>query len=90
MIGGSGNDEMKDAQRKLQEKFTPNNRELGSKWTESDSNGPWTAVTDMDGHVGIGKVTIIDDSNLRFDYIRTSSGEVYDTITLTRDHSSFN
>jgi hypothetical protein len=45
-------------------------------------------VTDAD-HFGIGKVTIASDSALRFDYIRTSTGEVFDTIELTRDHSVY-
>lgn len=58
------------------------------KKVNEDSDGPWTAVTDKDNYVGIGKVTIIDDNQLQFDYIRTLSGEIFDTITLTRDHSS--
>lgn len=45
-------------------------------------------ITDIDDHVGIGKVTIIDDSNLRFEYIRTMTGEVFDSIVLTRDHTA--
>jgi len=101
MIGGSGNDEMKSAKRKLflagAEKLierigdfmTPKNGQLGSTWKESDDNGPWTVVTDVDDHVGIGKVTIIDDNNLKFEYIRTATGEVYDSFTLTRDHSVY-
>jgi hypothetical protein len=41
----------------------------------------------MNNHVGATKVTIIDDSTLRIDYIRTMTGEIYDTVTLNRDHS---
>jgi acid phosphatase type 7 len=51
------------------------------------SPGPWTAM--QDGYYGIGQVTIIDDHQLRFDYIRTGSGEVFDTVVLTRNHSIF-
>jgi hypothetical protein len=101
MIGGAGNDEMKKAKRKLDDVavggvagllvdlVTPKNGALGSKWKESDADGPWTVFTDKDDHVGIGKVTIIDDSRLQFEYIRTSSGEVFDQFTLTRDHSLY-
>jgi len=93
MIGGSGNDEMKNAKRRVLDEGvidnTPRNGQLGSTWKESDDNGQWTAVVDNDGHTGIGKVTIIDDSNMKFEYIRTSSGQVFDSFTLTRDHSVY-
>ena len=46
-------------------------------------------MTDKDDHVGIGRVTIVDDSQLEFEYIRTKTGEVYDKMTLTRDHSKY-
>gem|GEM_PF-6892140 len=48
--------------------------------------GAWTAVSD-NNFVGLTKVTIIDDNTLRMDYIHTSTGEVFDTMTLQRDHS---
>lgn len=98
MIGGSGNDEMSDIQRKLlaDEKGTkPNFVDIattvgdhakGSKWKGNDGIGPWTAVVDRDDHVGIGKVTIKDDNSLTFEYIRTKTREVFDTITLTKTH----
>lgn len=70
LIGGAGNDEMKDV---------PNN--------DVSPPGPWTVVTD--GNYGIGQITIVDDSNLRFDYIQTTPGKVFDSITLTRDHSIY-
>jgi hypothetical protein len=51
--------------------------------------GNFTAFDDLGDHVGIGKITILNDTTLVFDYIRTISLEVYDTITLTRDHSRY-
>ena len=70
LIGGAGNDEMKDV---------PNN--------DVSAPGPWTVVTD--GNYGIGKITIEDDNNLSFDYIQTTTGKVFDTFHLYRDHSAY-
>ena len=58
-----------------------------SKWRAVTTDGVWTAVTDV--ALGVGVVKVIDDSTLQFDYIRTSTGVVYDSIVLTRDHSQF-
>ena len=58
-----------------------------SKWFASEVDGPWTVVTDQDNHVGIGKIQIVDDNNLSFEYIRTKTGEVFDSFKLYRDHS---
>eukprot|EP00604_Paraphysomonas_vestita_P000695 CAMPEP_0174824414 /NCGR_PEP_ID=MMETSP1107-20130205/34085_1 /TAXON_ID=36770 /ORGANISM="Paraphysomonas vestita, Strain GFlagA" /LENGTH=284 /DNA_ID=CAMNT_0016051629 /DNA_START=614 /DNA_END=1471 /DNA_ORIENTATION=- len=101
MIGGSGNDEMHGAQiaasKKTGAQFVepkpifPGSTvttEGSGKWRASTQNGEWTAVTD-DDHYGIGKVTIIDDSTLEFNYYRTGEGVVYDSIVLHRDHSSY-
>jgi len=55
----------------------------------AQDDGSWTVITDKDDHVGIGKVTIVDDSTLSFEYIRTMTGEVFDSVTLTRDHSKY-
>jgi hypothetical protein len=51
----------------------------------------WTVVTDKDDHVGVGKVTVLDDSRLVFEYVRTitDGGEVFDSFTLQRDHSVY-
>jgi len=46
-------------------------------------------TTDIDDHVGIGKITIVDDSNMQFEYVRTATGEVYDSFALYRDHSRY-
>jgi hypothetical protein len=89
LIGGAGNDEMKNIQIDRTNDPAPQEGPGKSKWFESDDNGPWTAVTDGDNHVGIGKVTIVDDSTLKFEYIRTTTGEVFDSMTLTRDHSKY-
>lgn len=82
LIGGAGNDEMHQIQHNLFKDPSP-------QQTSSDDDGPWTVVTDVDDHVGIGKVTIVDDNTLKFEYIRTISGEIYDGYTLYRDHSKF-
>lgn len=98
MIGGAGNDEMRFP--KLEEKILNQNIDIitgndvndvegDSTWVSSDTDGPWTAYTDTNNHVGIGKVQIIDDSTLIFEYIRTSDNKVHDTMTLKRDHSIF-
>ena len=42
---------------------------------------------DLEDHVGIGRVHILDDSSLTFEYIRTFTAEVFDSFTLRRDHS---
>ncbi len=94
MIGGAGNDEMKDVTAidgKLDRSAdpSPNGGQGYSVWKPSDKDGPWTALTDKDNHVGIGRVTIIDDSSLTFDYVRTVTGTVFDSITLTRDHTKY-
>jgi hypothetical protein len=52
--------------------------------------GPWNVKSDKQNHVGATKVTIINDSEMRIDYLRTKGGvgELWDTVTLTRDHSA--
>jgi hypothetical protein len=87
MIGGAGNDEMDDSQVSDP---SPNDKTgknfVGkSKWRESDDSGPWTASVDQ-GHFGIGLVNIVDDQTLKFSYVRTTTGEVYDSFTLVREH----
>lgn len=52
------------------------------------AEGPWTAVNDK-VHVAATKVTIIDDSTMRIDYVHTKTGFLADTVTLKRDHSKF-
>jgi len=99
MIGGSGNDEMylaehgqsKEAEnvKKFLKKYDPSPKEDGTdgKWNKvQGKTGPWTAEIDTD-HFGIGKVTIADANELHFEYIRTTTGEVFDTVTLVRDHT---
>jgi len=83
LIGGAGNDEMHHI--KLDRSQDPSPQ--GPK--DNDEMGPWTVVMDMDDHVGIGKVTVVNDSTMTFEYIRTMTGEVFDSMTLTRDHSRY-
>ncbi|KAJ1417410.1 iron/zinc purple acid phosphatase-like protein [Ochromonadaceae sp. CCMP2298] len=89
LIGGAGNDEMRHIQLDHSTDPAPHEGPGQSKWFESDEDGPWTVTTDKDDHVGIGKVIIHDDSTLTFEYIRTITGEVFDSFTLTRDHSRY-
>ena len=89
LIGGAGNDEMHHIQLDRSKDPSPQEGPGKSKWYQSTANGAWTAATDGDDHVGIGKVTIVDDSTLKFEYIRTMTGEVFDGMTLTRDHSRY-
>lgn len=65
----------------------PSPTDLTMVRSPSPAAGAWNAKNDLDNHVGITKVTIINDSKLRIDYIRTKTGEIYDTMTLERDHS---
>lgn len=104
MIGGSGNDEMRNAEkdennskqfldaRALGKQYDVTPKEDGSdgRWVKGVEGeaGSWTAFTDKD-HFGIGKVTIIDNNHLEFEYIRTTTGEVFDTVSLTRDHKVY-
>ena len=84
MVGNAGNDEMDDVNPDSVGKDiikVPNHK----LYKESDIPGPWTAITDKN-QFGIGRVNIIDKSNLEFQYIRTKTGEIYDTIKLSRIH----
>lgn len=94
MAGGAGNDEIKNPkirQRRLQSDPSPLGKTLlalsGLFVGEDKEVGPWTVVRDMDDHVGIMKVTVVDDSNLKIEYYRTMTGEMYDSVTLYREHS---
>jgi len=77
-----------DAKRKYD--VAPKEDGLNGLWKKGDEGavGPWTAQVDVD-HFGVGKVTIINDSELKFEYIRTTNGEVFDGMTLTRDHTQW-
>ena len=86
LVGGAGNDEMNPIQ--MAKDPSPKEGPGLSKWFASEVDGPWTVITDQGNHVGIGRIQIIDDSYLSFDYIRTTTGEVYDSFKLFRDHSS--
>jgi hypothetical protein len=94
MVGGAGNDEMDAAQSKKpvevltaaeKERKEASNEGQGL-WRASEVSGSWTAVVDKE-YLGISTVQILSANELRFNYYRTSSGELFDTITLTRDHS---
>lgn len=97
MTGGAGNDEMRDAQFVADQPEAPKGEkyvvpglpvvtEGQGKWRQSDVAGTWTAVTDKD-YFGVGTVEIVNDSTMKFNYYRTTSGELYDTVTLQRDRS---
>lgn len=101
MTGGAGNDEMHGAQVKAAQvtgaKFVESKRILDGhdtvsegdgKWRASTESGEWTAVTDHD-FFGVGKVTIVDENTLKWQYFRTTEGEEHDSVILTRDHSKY-
>lgn len=62
---------------------------------EGGQGDPWVAVTDGDdgdngdniATTGVGKVTIHDDNKLTFEYYHASTGELFDSFTLSRDHT---
>ena len=85
MVGGAGNDEMDGAQAVHDPSPVQG---LHGGWKESDSLGPWTVSID-EGYLGIGKVNIIDDKHLTFEYYRTTTGDMVDTFSLTTDHSPY-
>lgn len=95
MTGGAGNDEMADAESgKPKEVLTAAEKERqaaanegSSRWRKGEKAGVWTAVTDTN-HLGIATVSIKNANEMTFNYYRTTSGELFDTITLTRDHSA--
>ena len=94
MAGGAGNDEMKGAQvskwgQRLDRGMDPSPKDGDfSSWIPSSQAGGWTAFEDKD-FLGIGQVTIIDDTKLLYSYYRTTTGEMHDNFTLIRDHSSY-
>jgi hypothetical protein len=61
------------------------NKRSGVRDSERSSG---VAQWDMDNHVGIARVYIQGAHKMRIDYIRTTTGEVYDTVTLERDDAS--
>jgi hypothetical protein len=81
MLGGSGNDEMKNA------KMTSSDPSPNYKLTkESDVPGPWTVFTDKN-YFGAGLVNIINSTHLEFNYVRTSNpSEPYDSMLLIKAH----
>ena len=87
-VGGPGNDEMQNVSSTIKVDKTLDTISPKDKYKANSMSGTWTAMYDDENRVGVSKVTIIDDNNLKFEYIRTSTGEVYDTINLYRDHSS--
>lgn len=92
LVGGAGNDEMHVSPLPKLTSVTPSvdtHVEGAGKWREDPygATGPWTVA--QDSNYGIGIVTITDDSTLTFDYHRTKSGLIKDSVTLTRDHSIY-
>ena len=85
MVGGAGNDEMRNLEV---EDPSPKEGTRPGSWSRSDRTGPWTAVTD-ENHLGVGRVDIIDESTLKFQYFRTTTGEMFDSVVLKRDHSGY-
>lgn len=78
MIGGAGNDEMN------QDKYAKLFNLAPSFKKESDINGPWTVITDKT-NFGAGKVTIISPTEMKFEYYRTDTNELYDSVTIIKN-----
>lgn len=90
MIGGSGNDEMKEAENKIDleaEKYNPKPHFVSKGDKKEGQKGPQTVTVDTD-YFGIGLVTIINSTDLEFKYIRTSTEEVYDSFILKKYHKA--
>ncbi len=79
MIGGAGNDEMNQDKYAKMFDISPNFKKL----KESTVDGPWTAITDKT-NFGAGKVTIISPTEMKFEYYRTDTNELYDSITIIK------
>ena len=49
----------------------------------------WVAEDDSDTHVGISRVRVNGPSSLKIEYIRTNTGKIVDSWTLTKDNSIY-
>lgn len=79
MIGGAGNDEMKQDKYAKLFNISPNFKKL----KESNIDGPWTAITDKT-NFSAGKVTIISPNEMKFEYYRTDTNELFDSLIITK------
>ena len=79
MIGGAGNDEMNQDKNAKVFDISPNYKIL----KESKIDGPWTAVTDKT-NFGAGLVTILSPTEMKFEYYRTDTKEIYDSLIITK------
>ena len=85
ILGGAGNDEMKDANiPDFINVYDPTD-EFSYKNYSNGDYGPWSASVDLH-HFGIGKVNVINSTTLKFDYIQTSIDQVYDSIVIQKNN----
>jgi acid phosphatase type 7 len=83
ILGGAGNDEMSDANiPELNRVNDPTEYFQYKNWSNGDY-GPWSASVDLH-HFGIGKVNVLNSTTLLFDYIQTSTQNVYDSIIIQK------
>mmetsp|Transcript_19822 Transcript_19822/g.41378 ORF Transcript_19822/g.41378 Transcript_19822/m.41378 type:complete len:457 (-) Transcript_19822:79-1449(-) len=89
MIGGPGNDEMNGAERRMQEMLDANpnldpSRLSTQSWYDGlqEGNLDMIAVEDKT-HYGIG-VVHADKTSFKLEYVQTTTGEVFDSFTLTK------
>ncbi len=81
VLGGAGNDEMKDANvPEINKVVDPAALYSYKNWSNGDY-GPWSASVDLH-HFGIGRVNVMNSTTLQFDYIQTSIDHVYDSIVI--------
>ena len=83
-FGGAGNDEMEDATIPELNQMVDSSDLLSYNKRSKDENGPWSANVDLH-HFGIGKVTVINATTLKVDYIQTSIEYIYDSIIIKKN-----
>lgn len=104
LVGSPGNDEMDPAQRKrvLQQELERDAASSEEKpadpspkdtaLQEGGEGDPWVAVTDgakdNSAATGVSKITVHSDTKLTFEYFHSTSGELFDSFTLTREHAA--
>ena len=84
IFGGAGNDEMEDATIPELNQMVDSSDLLSYDKQSKDENGPWSANVDLH-HFGIGKITVINATTLKVDYIQTSIEYIYDSIIIQKN-----
>lgn len=84
-VGGAGNDEMEGDQVENNNRNEVITRaDESDMWQSNPNDG--VAVKKDNGYYGIGLVHILNSTTLHFEYYRTTLGEKYDEVFLTKNH----